>query len=293
MKLLKVVILSLFIISCEKNVNIVPDNLPPKLVVDAQIETNEAPVVVLTKSMNYFSNINPTILNNLFVRNATVTVSNGSQTHVLREYPITVGTATFYVYTKDFANPSTAFVGEEGKTYQLTIQTNGETYTASTTIPFLTKKIDSVWWKVPPPGVDTTFAIVMARITDPPLLGNYIRYFTKRNSEVFLPGGNSVFDDQVINGVTYDVQVSAGLDRNRPRPSIDSLGYFFRGDTVTLKFCNIDKATYDFWNTWEFAYSAIGNPFASPIKVLGNISNNALGAFCGYATQFKQVVIPK
>ena len=51
------------------------------------------------------------------------------------------------------------------------------------------------------------------------------------------------------------------------------------GDTVTFKFCNIDKATYTFWSSWEFAYQSIGNPFAQPNKVVGNISNGALGAF--------------
>jgi hypothetical protein len=62
---------------------------------------------------------------------------------------------------------------------------------------------------------------------------------------------------------------------------------------VTVKFCNIDQNTYKFWNTWEFAFQAVGNPFSSPIKITNNISNNALGAFCGYATQFKTVIIPK
>jgi hypothetical protein len=43
----------------------------------------------------------------------------------------------------------------------------------------------------------------------------------------------------------------------------------------------------------EFAYQSIGNPFASPNKVLGNISNGGLGAFCGYASDFKIIEIPK
>jgi hypothetical protein len=42
----------------------------------------------------------------------------------------------------------------------------------------------------------------------------------------------------------------------------------------------------------EFAYQSIGNPFASPNKVLGNVSNGALGAFCGYAAFYKTIIIP-
>jgi len=43
----------------------------------------------------------------------------------------------------------------------------------------------------------------------------------------------------------------------------------------------------------EFSYSSIGNPFSSPTKVLGNISDGALGYFGGYASQFRTIVIPK
>jgi hypothetical protein len=43
----------------------------------------------------------------------------------------------------------------------------------------------------------------------------------------------------------------------------------------------------------EFAYQSIGNPFASPNKVLGNISNGALGAFTGYAAFYKTIIIPQ
>ena len=124
----------------------------------------------------------------------------------------------------------------------------------------------------------------MLRAFDPPGLGNYVRYFTKTNSEPFFPGGNSVFDDQVIDGTSYEVQLPKGFDKNDP-PKMDS-NFFKRGDTVALKFCNIDKASYDFWSTWEFAFQSIGNPFAQPNKVVGNISNGALGVFCGYAAWY-------
>ena len=58
--------------------------------------------------------------------------------------------------------------------------------------------------------------------------------------------------------------------------------YFGRGDIMSVKFCNIDKAVFDFWRTMEYSYASIGNPFSSPTKVIGNISNGALGYFGGY-----------
>lgn len=297
MKKINIVFIIVFsFFSCEKDITFNTENVEPKLVVDAQIETNQPPIVILTKSVNYFSNLNSSLLNTLFVHNAKVTISNGSKTHLLKEYSITQNGITYYFYSNDLSSPSTSFMGENGKTYSLTIETDGKNYTSSTQIPLLTKKIDSIWWKKPPVGVDTTFAVVMVKVTDPPGLGNYIRFFIQQGTKnQFLPADNSAFDDQVVDGKTYQVPVSPGVDRNNPKEikSGDSAAYFLRGDTVTLKFCNIDKATYNFWSTWEFAYSAIGNPFSAPNVVLGNISGDALGAFCGYATQFKTVVIPK
>lgn len=127
------------------------------------------------------------------------------------------------------------------------------------------------------------------RATDPPGRGNYYRYFTRQNSGAFLAAEN-VFDDQVIDGTTYSLQFPPGIDRNDPVDRDDN--FFFKGDTVTLKFCSIDRNTYRFWNTWEFARQSIGNPFAQPNKVLGNISNGALGAFCGYAAGYRTLVAP-
>jgi hypothetical protein len=173
----------------------------------------------------------------------------------------------------------------------LRIIVEGKEYSSTTTIPNVTKHIDSLWWKPAPPGNEPDEVEVMVKATDPPGYGDYIRYFTKRNSEPFFAGLNSVFDDQVIDGTTYNVQVERGWDRNIN--SGDRTTFFMKGDTVTLKLCNIDKATFDFWRTMEYSYSSIGNPFSSPAKVLSNISGNALGYFGGYAAQTKTIIIQK
>ena len=182
--------------------------------------------------------------------------------------------------------------GEFGKNYTLKINYQNQSYSANTTIPLLTKRIDSIWWKPLKNYPDSPQVIMLAKVTDPPGLGNYIRYYTKENSGPFLPGLNSVFDDQVVDGKTYSIQVDKGVDRNQPLDRAN-YGYFFKGDTATIKFCNIDKDSFTFWKTWEYAFQSIGNPFSSPGKVVGNVDHNALGAFCGYASQYKTIIIPK
>lgn len=278
--------------ACEKDINFDLEDSTDILVVDANIENDRPPIVVLSKSLDFYSTIDPALLLNSFIHDAVVTISNGVLTHTLKEYGIPQGGGiTLYYYSIDSANLATAFQGSFNTSYTLHIKAMGKDYTATTTIPALAKKPDSLWWKPAPYAVDTNDVIVMVKTTDPPGLGNYIRYFTKRNKETFLPGENSVFDDQVIDNTTYQIQVDPGIDRNNPVPA-DS-NFFKRGDIVTLKLCNIDKQTYTFWSTWEFAFQSIGNPFAQPNKVLGNISNGALGAFYGYAAYYKTLVIPK
>ncbi|MBP6432019.1 MAG: DUF4249 domain-containing protein [Ferruginibacter sp.] len=288
-KWISLIFSSIILISCEKDINFNLKNADDVLVVDAQIENGQPPIVFLSKSLDFFSTISPQMLANSFVRNAEVTLSNGVITHTLKEYPLPLGNGyTAYVYSNDDVNIATNIFGQFGKTYTLNIKAEGKTYSSTTTIPLLTKYPDSLWFKVAPQNPDTSLRVLMAKTTDPPGLGNYIRYFTQKNGKGFLPGPNSVFDDNVIDGTTYEIQVEPGIDRNNPTPRNNN--FFKRGDTVTVKLCNIDRATYTFWNTWEFAQQSIGNPFSQPNKVIGNVSNGALGAFCGYAAWYKTVI---
>jgi hypothetical protein len=276
--------------SCEKDIEFKLNETEHKLVVEATIENEVPPKVVLTRSVGYFSRLSPEILANSFVHNAEVYLSNGAKTHKLKEYAISAGAGiNLYYYSVDSSNLTTAFVGELNHPYSLRILAEGVEYTSTTTIPKLSKHIDSLWWK-PAPDNDTTKAVVMVRATDPPGFGDYVRYFTKTNNGPFFPPLNSTFDDLFIDGTTYELQVAPGVDRNATNQETT---LFNRGDTITFKLSNIDKATYDFWRTMEYSYNSVGNPFSTPTKVLSNISNGALGYFGGYATQYRTLLIPK
>lgn len=296
-KFLVAVSAMLLFASCEKTISLNVNNQAPKLVVDARIENDSFPVVALSTSLNYFSSISSQQLSNSFVHDAVITISDSNKTVQLKEYSITTDSGfTVYYYSIDPSSPANILVGQFNKHYNLTITTkDGQTYTATTSIPILAKKCDSIWWQPAPFAKDPSECVMIGTFTDPPGLGNYVRYFTRRNSEPFYPGLTSAFDDQVVDGITYTLTFDMGWDKNSTlKPTTDNgYSYAFRGDTVTLKYCNIDKSTYDFWNTWDFAWQSYGNPFSSPVKVLGNVSNGALGAFSGYAVQYKTLIIPK
>ena len=260
------------------------------MVVEATIENDQPPVVILTNSINYFSRITPELLAQSFVRGAEVFVSNGSKTHKLKEYSLALpDNYNLYYYSTDSADLSTAFTGQLNTEYSLRILSAGEEYNATTTIPGFHKQIDSVYWK--PRPRDTSEVSIVVKATDAIGYGDYVRYWTKTNSEPLLPGIASVFDDLVIDGTTYELEVEPGVNRNSDI-KLEELA-FKKGDTVTLKLSGIDKQTYDFWRTMEYTYASVGNPFSSPIKVTSNISNGALGYFGGYASQYRTIIIPQ
>ena len=279
----------LFLVSCEKDINIKLDPSQTKLVVDATIENGQAPVVFLSKSLDFFSKINPEVLASSLVRNARIKIGDGISEVILTEDSIVRNTSKVYFYTT--SGSALFFRGKANTKYTITIEVLGEFYTATTSIPEITRRIDSLWWEKIPFAEDTNDVRVMFKGTDRVGLGDFIRYFTKKGQEPFLPGINSVFDDQIIDGSTYTVQIDKGFDKNLE--FADSLSNFKRGDTVTIKLCNIDKGTYDFWRTYEFSFQSIGNPFSSPTRISGNISNDALGYFGGYGAQYRTVIIPK
>ncbi|MEO5683110.1 MAG: DUF4249 domain-containing protein [Chitinophagaceae bacterium] len=278
--------------SCEKAISFRLADTQPSLVVEASIENGQPPVVILSSSFDYFSSISADILAGSFVHNAVISMSNGAKTHQLKEYFYTTpANGKVYYYSIDSSSLATAFTGAFNTAYALSIAVNGKTYTANTTIPAFTKRVDSLWWKYAPDNPDSNKVVLVGTVTDPRGYGNYIRYFTKTNRDPFFPGLNSVFDDQVVDGKTYTVDVERGVNRNEDIDQ-DNYSFFNKGDTITVKFANIDKACYDFWRTMEYSYGSIGNPFASPTKVLGNI-NGALGYFGGYAAQYKSIIVPK
>lgn len=285
-------LISHFFLSCEREITFQLEQPSPKLVVEAFIENGEPPFVFLTSSLAYYATVSLPILNESLVKDAEVSIEFSGTRYPLRGHTAS-GPASLlgYFYTVDSVAQQPALRGALRGSYKLTIRWKGETYTAATTIPDTTRTIDSIFWKWPPPGNPPGKVAVYVRAKDRPGLGDYIRYFTKQNNGPFLPGFNSVFDDQIIDGTTYEVQVERGVIRTGELE--EGYALFNRGDTVQLKLCTIDKATYDFWRTTEFNFASVGNPFSSPTRVLSNLSNGALGYFGGYAVQYRRLLIPR
>jgi len=187
MRYLIIILFCLLIVSCEKNINITLDASQSRLVVDATIENGRPPMVFLSKSLDYFSKIDPAVLSSSFVRNAKVRITDGTTEVLLREDSIKISTGNkIYFYTT--AGPSLSFLGKLKSSYSMVIEAEGKVYSATTTIPETTRKIDSLWWEKVPLAKDSNRVNVMIRAKDKPGLGDYIRFFTKLGQQPFFPG---------------------------------------------------------------------------------------------------------
>jgi len=281
--------------SCEKEVNLKLKPGDAKVVVEGSIEVGLPPIVLLTKTIDFFSKIDQNTLKDAFLHDAVITVSNAMQTITLKEYQIEYSGIPYYFYSIDSTSAQAFnFKGQFGQTYKLKIEYEGRIYESTTTIPFC-KPLDSLW-ALPPlpsemPEDYPNSMLLYAQYTDPDTLGNRVRYFTKKNSEAFLPPSFSTYDDAIVNGTTVQIGITAGLNRADTFDR-NTYGYFYKGDTVVVKWSSIDKDVFDFWRTLEFSALSTGNPFSSPIEVSTNISGGALGVWAGYGNTYDTLIIP-
>lgn len=303
MKIHSILILGLLLFgtSCEKEIKISLTSKDKLIVVEGVIENGQNPYVTLTNSIGFFDKIDLSKIQ--YIQNANVNVQDivtGVAINLL-EYHIdtTIGNQTFSfgIYGPDFLDPvASNFKGQVGHSYFLKIESEGKTYSSYTTIPEA-KGLDSVWTE-PVPGREDSFAVLKAFYTDPDTLGNSVRIETKVNRyikdssiERFLTSFNSVYNDDIVNGVRIPISIDLGYDKSKQYSNSDfqTLGFLRRGDTVTLKWSAIDRGVFKFWETLSYSAGSVGNPFASPTKIQSNVKD-ALGIWGGYNPTYYTVV---
>ena len=306
--------LFLMLASCETDITLDFPEPETKIVVEGYIENDLPPFISLTTTIPYYGEIDFNALDSYNVNDAFIQVSDGTTSVTLMEFclddlpealkpllaellGIAVDSLTGdYAYNAclytvpDILTGTPAFTGVAGKTYSLLIIAGGDTLTSSTKIPDLVP-LDSVFYK-PASELDPandSLVRLYGIISDPPALGNYYRYFTSRNNQGYYPDFNSVTDDLIFNGQTFEFTLNRAL---QPGESFDSntYGYFWKGDTIGLRWTTIDFFSYDFWRTLESDTGSDG-PFSSVTIAATNI-NGGLGIWCGYGTIYYQLIVP-
>ncbi len=258
--------LSIFIIlvitcSCKKVVNINLNDASPQIVIEGIITNNAGPYQVqITKTVN-FSDAN----NFPAVTGATVLITDAtiSKTDTLFE-------ASPGIYKTH------AITGIPGHSYNLKINTGGQKYTSSSTMP-LPVPIDSLTFIHSNFGANIINTI--PNFQDPKGIPNYYSFTQFVNRKKLK--NTFVFDDRLSDGKYI-----------RPQLFTDST-VIKVGDTLTLSMNCIDKNVWSYFNILLQVSTDNRGASITPSNPTSNISNNALGYFSAQAVQTKTKVVPK
>lgn len=308
--LINLFVVGVFFSSCTKDITLDLPDPANEIVVEGSIDVSQPPMVLLTKNSAYFGGFSLNDISQYFVHDAEMYVWSGTDTTYLKEFCLSdPQLASFLgidasdtsanipevcIYTIPdiltwFTTGTASFLGAENKTYGLHIEAEGKTLNSLTSIPALYPFDSLSWHPHPDPSYDS-LASVNINLLVPNIQGRYSRTYTKRNDEPFYPiAGGSVFEYKVFFGKYVSLPLSRGqssyADFNQ-----DVFGMFWRGDTVQVRFAQIDKATYDFYNTYE--NDGGDTPFSSPVKIISNI-DGGLGIWAGFASSYGSIYIPR
>ena len=303
-KLYIALILGVIISSCTKEVEIDIPGYEEQIVIDGRIETGQPPFVLISRSKDIYAPTDLDAFLNGYVSGAIVTVSNGTTTVQLIEIcsdnlppgseAIVAGIlgvpeaelANYHICGYTSLDP--LIFGEVGKTYTLTVDFEGKTYTAETKIMPPTA-LNSLFWK--PDGDLTTHGFAWANLSDAP--GQFDAYKwevqrinTDENGDPldanFVEPFAPVFDDEFFDGLTFD------FFYDNPKGYEDGIldehaGLYPLGDTLLIKFSKMDRFVYEFMEKKYIQLATAGNPFATPTNIPTNIVGGALGVWAGYS----------
>jgi len=325
MKKILTISLILIFFACEKEIQLDIPNAGRKIVVQAMIQEGYPPIVQLTWSDSYFATIDSNSYNDMFISGAEITIYNYNKSEKIilvdtniipPELPLPPG-----LYTDpniDFnANPPFSNFNDfckEGNTYHLQVIFQGDTLTATTSIPNSTP-LDSIWFV--PDDRYPEYGDFYGYYNDPDTMGNNVMFEHKRLAHfslteeknipdfMFIKAYGAVRNDfEGLNGMGFETFFERGEGKNFGNEDIhfknpgfanfqmaytnDTVGEVF-ADVVILRFSQLDKASFEFWRSVIAQDVMNSNPFAEPINLKSNI-NGGLGVFEGKAAVYYKLI---
>ncbi|HMQ49872.1 MAG TPA: DUF4249 domain-containing protein [Saprospiraceae bacterium] len=295
------------LLGCEEEFIPEGTNQEPDLVVEGYIEAGEQalpPYVILTKSVPFFREFNADDLANTFVHDATITVSDGEKQVQLTELCLDelsaeqkALAAVLFGFDPDsvgfnfciYLDLTFSMVGEVGKSYTLQVEAAGKTLHAVTTIPRHVP-LDSIRFEEPPGEPNDTLAQLICYYRDPGFEANFYRYQVGINQGGLQSPLSSVTDDRFFDGQAILFPL-AKPESATEDIDFETFGLYTVGDTIALKWCNLDEAHFNFWNTLEFNTANQG-PFSSYTLIESNIQGG-LGIWGGLSASYYEMVVNK
>lgn len=287
------------LLGCQREIDLQLPEYQPKLVVEGTIENGSPAIVLITRSIPYFAEINfSSLMNDVIVTGNKARVFVTSETGESEElfWDVT-SAATYYV-----AFMGSKVIGREDTHYTLRVEYDGKTYTAETYIP-KTFDLDTIGFDQSAEVLNEKQATIRMAMTDNGDEENYYAFFCKvrcpsLRDRLWVSGFPVAFDDRTFNGLTFNYEMTrigyskllAALLTNEEQESFVRRTFRY-GDTVYVKHSQIDYHTYKYLLSagTEAVYG--GNPFTNPLPAVSNFdSDEVLGHWSGLASKIDTLV---
>ena len=240
--------------SCTKVINVNLNNANPNIVIEGIVSDAPGPYQVqLTQTVNFSD---PNVFPPVTGASVKITDSTLGITDSLKE--VVPG---IYVTQK-------LLQGLTGHTYQLYVLSNGQTYTASSTMPQKVNLDSVTFYTTNIFGTRSTSAV--ANFQDPAGIANYYTFTENVNGQTIDRSFN--FSDRLSDGKYIRRQL------------FNDSSYINPGDQVSIEMHCVDNQVWQYFNTLGQA-KGNNSQAITPANPLSNISNNALGYFSAQTVQ--------
>ncbi len=253
----------LFFVSCQKVIELELRDTEIKYVIEGIITSEPGFCkVTITQSKNFNEN-------NQFNRisNAVVVVSDNGIERVLPE-------------TEPGLYETNLINGTPGHVYKLTVTVNGQTFTASSTMP-QPVLMDTLYVS---PGPFGQYKFATLYYTDPAGVTNGYRFIQYVNG-VKEP---TIFweDDEFTDGQKVYMQLDVSASEKDDPRNIKT------GDEVMVEMLCLDDPIFQFWYTMRTGGGDGNDNTASPANPITNIVGGAMGYFSAHTISRKSVIAP-
>jgi hypothetical protein len=256
-----------FVSGCEQVVSVDLNTANPRIVIEGNIKDQPGPYsVFLSTTGSYFDS----------------TLAAPPISHAQVIITDDIGNCDTLKEMASGTYQSSTLRGISGRTYTLSVNTDGKKYLATSSMP--TKVLIDSLYALPRHSLNGESGYdIYIKFKDPPELGNYYRINAR--SSFVIPTDSidgrryRLFTDKLTNGNEMTERIRAGKNVNV-------------GDTITIELCSIDKASYDYFHTLSNILSSDRSPTSlSPANPNSNISGDALGYFTAYTINTKKIVL--
>lgn len=262
-----VIILFVFLASCEEVIKVPLNSSDPAFVVEAIIYTDSIVRVHLTRTTSYFSKEEPE-----FIDDARIKISDGTSLEELKHigygYYIGIG-----------------IIGTEERTYEIEILYNGIVYKGISSMPLQSDIVSVSYSKSkeqsPLNPYGKTVFTINCQFKDEPEIANYymVRFKTadgKLLERYYLLTEKNTNSGNINNSESGIISFSESI--------------FYEGGEVEVQLFSIDESVYNyFMQLTDILYWKRRVMPPTPYNPASNIKNGALGYFAAWSYDSKKV----